>query len=320
MMRTQRRSARNVSDPWGFTVVELLVVIALIGLLLGLLLPAIQQARGSAARTQCLNNLKQIGVALHTHHDLHGCLPPRPASGDPHDPNAILHWSALILPQMEQTVLWTATEEACRLDKVSFHNPPHVAHATVVRSYVCASDSRVLRPQVMADGTTESLTSYVGVSGSPLRSTVFEVGGAILSKPAPGVLGDKPGISLADVTDGTSQTLMVGERPPPTSLQAGRWYSVHWINAQFPGLDGAMQIPQGSLFPEDTCVPSGSGFGPGRPENPCDRLHFWSFHVGGANFLLADGSVRFFPYSAAPIMPALATRKAQDAPSSPVTD
>lgn len=293
------------------TLLELLVVIALIGILVGLLLPAVQNARASAARAQCLNNLRQIGLALHLHHDLHGRLPPRAPTGSANDPNINLHWMALILPQIEQTALWNVSEEAFLLDPVAFHNPPHVGHATPMRSFVCPSDSRLLRPLTTPGGDRAAFISYMGVSGSPQGGTFIESPGRLVLIPAPGVFGQIPGIGLAEITDGTSQTVMVGERPPPGSLQAGRWYARE-LYGSFPGPDGAMRIPEASLFAQDPCVSSGAGFGPGRIDNPCDRLHFWSLHPGGGNFLLADGSVRFFSYSAASILPALATRSGNE--------
>lgn len=295
-----------------YSVVELVIILAIIGILLGLVLPAIQQAREAGRRTQCLNNLKQLGIALHLHHDLYECLPPRPESGDPHDPNRILHWPALILPHLGQSDLWRSSDEACKSDAVSYHNPPHVAHSTIIRTFVCPNDSRLLRPLYVANSGPASFASYLGISGSPYRRTYFDVSGSIVASGLPGMLGNRPGIPFSDVADGLSQTIMVGERPPPVSLDAGRWYSAAWLGSAFPGPDGSMTIPQGLLFPGDPCIPSASGFGPGRPENPCDRFHFWSFHPAGANFLWADGASRYVPYSASPTLPVLATRKGHD--------
>ncbi|MGI8979757.1 MAG: DUF1559 domain-containing protein [Pirellulaceae bacterium] len=293
----------------GFTLLELVIVIAIIGILMCLFLPAVQHSRESAARIECLNKLRQIGVALHLHHDLHRSLPPKSPSGDLHDPNMLLHWSALILPQLDQGGLWSLSEQACRIDPISFHIPPHIGHITPLEAYVCPNDSRLRAPLVMPDGKLAAFSSYLGVAGSPIG--MVQVGPNTF-QPAPGMLGQSPGPNFGQVTDGLSSTLMVGERPPPASGQAGRWYSVFGVGGLFPGPDGAMLIPQLASFPEDPCVPSGIGFGPGRLGNPCDRNHFWSLHPGGGNFLLADGSTRFFHYSAAPIMPALATRSGNE--------
>jgi prepilin-type N-terminal cleavage/methylation domain-containing protein/prepilin-type processing-associated H-X9-DG protein len=296
----------------GFTLIELLVVVSVIGILVGLLLPAVQAARESASRTRCLNNLRQIGFSLHQHHDLYGRVPPQVPSDNAVDPGELLHWMALILPQVEQAPLWQVAKEACQIDPISYHNPPHVGNNIVVPIFVCPSDSRLFVPLMTPGGEQVALASFLGVSGSPVGGTYHVTSGSILLRPAPGMLGQKPGTRFAEVTDGLSQTLMVGERPPPALGNAGRWYSRLLYGSVFPGPDGEMLIPQGLIFPEDTCSVSGKGFGPGRTSNPCDRFHFWSLHPGGANFLFADSSARYLPYAAAPVLPLMATRSGQE--------
>ncbi len=104
-----------------FSLIELLVVIGVIGMLIGIILPAVQAAREAAARASCTNNLKQIALALHNFHDAHGQFPPlREHSPPGSDPNAYLGWMALILPEMDQTGLYNASVQACQLDA----NPP----------------------------------------------------------------------------------------------------------------------------------------------------------------------------------------------------
>lgn len=299
----------------GFTLVEILLAIGIVGLLVGLSLPAIQYAREAGRRTHCLNNLRQIGLALHAHHDIHGCIPPRPLSGQPDDPNKLLHWTAIILPQMDQQPLWSISEQACRIDHYSNHDPPHVGHSTVVRSYVCPSDSRPSTPLTMSTGELAAFASYLGVAGSPNGGDYsVEPSGAISFVPAPGMFPSDGlgGSRMSEVTDGLSQTLMAGERPPPAQLQAGRWYSRFGYGGPFPGPDGILHIPAASYLLGDPCLASADGFGPGRSDNPCDRHHFWSLHSGGGNFLIADASTRYFSYSAAPIMYALATRSGEE--------
>jgi prepilin-type processing-associated H-X9-DG protein len=281
-----------------FTLVESLVVIGLIGILLGLLLPAVQNVRAAATRAECLNNLKQIGLALHNHHTIYGRLPPRirvPDLGP--QPEGPLSWMALILPFMENESLWSVSAQACKTDFNPTHNPPHVGYATVVPCYVCPGDQRLLSSLVTPKGDTAAFTSYLGIAGSLRNGNVL-----------PGLLGDSPGTTLRAVTDGTSSTIMVGERPPPDSLQAGRWYTDRVAFEDAPGPDLYTTIPAIRRLGDVECALAGSDFGPGQTENPCDRLHLWSLHPQGANFLFADGSVRFLPYSAWRLVPPLASR------------
>ena len=129
----------------------------------------------------------------------------------------------------------------------------------------------------------------------------------------------RPGIRLTDIIDGSSNTLMAGERPPPKTLQAGQWYTRLYFGT---GVFGMLRGPDGTILenelplPLDTCE-GPFQFGPGRLDNPCDRYHFWSLHPGGANFLFADGAARYLPYSAQPIMPALASRAGGEVVSLP---
>jgi prepilin-type N-terminal cleavage/methylation domain-containing protein/prepilin-type processing-associated H-X9-DG protein len=285
----------------GFSLIELLVVIGILGVLLGLILPAVQNAREAAARVACLNSLKQIGLALQNFHSTHGRFPPLPVRrSSPSDPNQLLSWMALILPEMEQDSLYRSSVQACRLDPNTLHDPPHVGLSTVVRSYVCQDDGRIFTPLTDRFQVRAAFTSYVGIAGAiPPGANVQSMG----------ALGPGPGCRLTDITDGASQTIMVGERPPPDSLQAGWWYPEYWTYiAELRGPNNFLVFNAGILFPQgDGCLVS-RYFGPGRTDNPCDRYHLWSFHPGGANFLFADGSAQYLPYTADSLMIALATR------------
>lgn len=283
----------------GFTMVEAIVVIGIIGLLLGITIPAIQRVRGLADRTACLNNLRQIGTGLHLYHSDYKRLPPQPADFNndmlSKDPNVLLGWMGLILPYIDQGPLWTQSVRACQLDSKTFHNPPHVGYSTVIKLYICPSDDRITAP--LTPPGSKILTAYSSYLGN--EGTVYQ----------PGVLGsDLPGIRLTQIRDGMSNTLMVGERPPPDSLQAGQWYS-QWILERFGGPNHTIVTGQGIQFVDDLeCATVESIFGPGRTDNPCDRFHYWSLHPGGANFLFADGSSRYLPYSAKNIIFPLASR------------
>jgi prepilin-type processing-associated H-X9-DG protein len=286
-----------------FTLVETLVTLGLMALLFSLLLPAIQRVRESHSRIACLMNLKQIGLALHHYHADLGRLPPLPLSDHPQsylkDPNFRLNWLALILPFVEEEPLWAQSLVAVRVEPRPFINPPHVGLATVIKLFACPTDTRLLDTHGDRNGITAAFTSYMGISGS--RNGV-------------GVFGSRPGIRFSDIADGTSNTLMVGERPPPDSYEAGWWYTGVDPGRSLPFLRGPEQqmlVDEPGTYPGDPAPCLGPfRFGPGRTENACDRWHFWSLHPGGANFALADGSSRYVPYSAMRITAALASRAA----------
>jgi prepilin-type processing-associated H-X9-DG protein len=198
-----------------------------------------------------------------------------------------------LLPFVEQDAIWTETVKACHTDPNPNHNPPHLALPLVLAVYVCPDDDRLSLPLLDGLGHMVAFSSYLGVAGDSSFN---------------GTLGMTPGIRLAEITDGTSQTLMVGERPPPGTLEAGNWYRQG-------GLDDVTAI-SGLPIPDDGCQ-GPFYFGPGEIQNRCDLHHFWSLHPGGANFVFADGSVHFITYDAAPIMPALATRNGGEPVSLP---
>jgi prepilin-type N-terminal cleavage/methylation domain-containing protein/prepilin-type processing-associated H-X9-DG protein len=279
----------------GVTLLELLVVMGVFGILVALLLPAVQQARDRAVQVACRNNLHQIGLALHQHDGTYGSLPPPPFAASPNTGLAI-SWMVMLLPFIDQTPLWQDTVAAFQADPNPRHNPPHIGFATVLPVYVCPSDGRLRSPQLDSDGEQAAFTSYVGVSGSLTGSW-----NGVLT----GGMGE---VRLTDITDGTSNTLMVGERPPSNLFDTGLWYLGNY------GIYSNIVLPvQVGLTPQYFgCHPApGSAFfvyGPGRMDNPCDRFHFWSLHPGGAHFLFADGSVHFLPYSVGSLLPALATR------------
>lgn len=285
----------------GFTLLELMVVLGIIGVLIGLLLPGIQHIRATASQSSCMNNLKQIGTALHNYHATHGRFPDDCSFSTtlPEPPYPFVSWMAFMLPYLEQGPLWFATLEAMKsFPTQPLNNPPHIGVNTVIKTYVCPQDSRLLQPLETKDKISLAFTSYIGIS-------------AYLNGKKAGVFDNCPGIRMTDITDGTSHTLAVGERPPPTTLQAGPWYPRkapairHW--GLLYGPDEYMPVTVFAMDPQETCV-GPFVFGPGRLDNPCDRYHLWSLHSGGANFLFADGSVRFFGFKTKEILPALATR------------
>ena len=125
-------------------------------------------------------------------------------------------------------------------------------------------------------------------------------------------------VRLIDISDGASQTLLAGERPPSTDFQFGWWYA-GWGQRLTGSGDQILGTLEKNLLPvtPGSCPPGNYPYMPGNLRNQCDMFHFWSLHSNGANFLFCDGSVHFIPYSAAPIMPALATRAGGEAVNVP---
>jgi prepilin-type N-terminal cleavage/methylation domain-containing protein/prepilin-type processing-associated H-X9-DG protein len=280
-----------------FTLVELLVVIAIIGVLLGLLLAAVQRVREAASRTRCLNNMHQIGLALHGYHDVHKALPRGVTSPDSSDPYPFMSWNTRILPFLDQDSLWAQAQQAFAVTPMFQKNPPHVS-GVVLPIFACPSDPRSLAPSKFG----EAFTCYLGVEGT----NQFK---------HDGVLYLDSRVKFADITDGLSQTLLVGERPPSADQRLGWWYAGVGQNQDGSAemVLGALERNFGRIEWESLCPPGPYRYGPGRLTNQCDAFHFWSLHIGGANFLFADGAVHFLPYARASILPALATKSGGEA-------
>jgi len=284
----------------GYSLLELVVVISVIALLGALILSAVQRARVAAARTQCQNNLRQLGLGLHGYHDARHSLPPGWTSENwPERPDgySYLGWTARILPYIERQNLWQQIEQAYKVSPGSWvWAEPHPAiTATVVSLFDCPSDDRVRTSQPLSTGHPVAFTSYLGVSDDrPNRYT--------------GVLFQDSAVRLTDITDGTSHTLMIGERPPSADHRFGWWYR-GWGQRQEGSAEMILSVRETNRVSDYPSCPVGPyHFTPGKFDNQCDMFHYWSPHPGGANFAFADGSVRFLRYEADPIMPALATR------------
>jgi prepilin-type N-terminal cleavage/methylation domain-containing protein/prepilin-type processing-associated H-X9-DG protein len=282
----------------GFTLVEMLVVIAIIAILIALLLPAVQQVRDAAARTQCANNLHQIGLATHQYHDSHRVFPTGMRWRNWKDPYLYMGWATQLLPFLEQQQLWTITQQAYQQSPWPFRNPPHAGLSTLMPTFVCPADPWTAQVQIAKrDKFPVALTDYLGVEGKDLETM-------------DGVLFRDSQVRMADITDGTSQTLLVGERPPSPDFQFGWWYA--GVGQKSTGsADVVLGVQEENIMPvfAGSCPPGSYSYGPGNFYNQCDMYHFWSPHTGsGAHFLFADGSVHFLGYSVAPLMPALASR------------
>jgi prepilin-type processing-associated H-X9-DG protein len=278
--------------------VELLVVLAIIGALIGLILPAVVRMRESANRLRCADNLRQIALALHHNHDAYGQLPPGTSYRDGRDPDPFMSWLTRILPFVEQEALFQQSERAFKQEKDFRVNPPHVGFGTVMKLYNCPSDPRTGQIENVR-GLLVAFTDYLGNEGLDLKKQG-------------GVLFLDSRIRLSDIKDGTSRTLLIGERPPSPDGVLGWWYA-GWGQRKQGSAEVVLGVQERNFY-YFACPIGPYDYGPGNPRNPCDTFHFWSFHAGqGCNFAFCDGSVHFIPYTAKDIMPALATREGHEA-------
>lgn len=297
---TEMPTADPAATRPGFSLIELLVVVAIFGVLVGLTLAAVQRARAAAEGAKCRNNLRQIGIALHGYDAAKGMLPPGASYRNGSDPEPFMSWCTRLLPHLDQLSLWQSAQQAYTGERDFRINPPHVGFSTVLPVFVCPADARTAKPFPVGR-LRPALLSYLGLEGvNQFRQN--------------GVLFLDSRVRLSDISDGTSQSLMVGERPPSADGVFGWWYA-----GKGQDQDGSADMVLG-VREQNIDGPYAYGcsrkpyeFVPGRIDNQCDAFHFWSLHHAGAHFLFADGSLRLLRYSANPIMPALATRAGGEA-------
>lgn len=276
----------------GFTLVELLVVFAIIAVLIGLLAEAVQKVREAGNRAVCGNNLRQIGIAAHSYHSAHSHFPPGVLTrGDSHP---YMAWTARLLPYLDQPNAWEeAVADYAR--QLNFSLPvPHANLARIMPIFNCPSDGKV--KGTTYEGTTAAFTHYLGVSGHRASGT-------------DGMVFYRSRITLRDVADGASQTLFCGERPASADNYFGWWYAGVGQSYEIGALDCHMAVRETNrTFRAPTCRRGPYDFQRGSFSDECSTFHFWSGHPGGAHFGFADGSARFLRYSANDILPVLATR------------
>ncbi len=294
--------ARPYRSRLAFTLIELLVVIAIIAILIGLLLPAVQKVRESAARVRCQNNLKQLGLALHAFQGAYNAFP---KAGNL---QSQLSWHVYLLPYIEQDNLY----EQFNLGGGSYSGDPKKIGLGVsykVSTYMCPSCpiERMLlpaphfpnAPDEYPAGSPSYTTHYYGVmgpkganpaTGGPYLDELTSNGYGgyalqgifIRDNSASVVLGPTLGSSIQTITDGTSNTLMVGEMSWVDNVNGTRYRS--WVR----GCDG-----------DPVCA------GAKNVNTPLNKtsdvifndMPFGSTHPGGANFLMGDGSGRFLKNS-----------------------
>ena len=273
---TQKVSRRSSS---GFTLIELLVVIAIIAVLIALLLPAVQQAREAARRTQCKNHLRQIGLAIHNYHDVFQTIPPGwvGVTSNLVDVQGVngWGWAARLLPHLEQTALYNSINFDVPVGSPANSTPRKRAIAI----FRCPSDVGPEMWTTNAAGTSNPLAevaaaTYSGVFG---KDEIEECDGLSVGESchSDGLFYLNSFIRFSDVTDGLSSTLMVGERL--TRPNHGWFYT--WTGVISGGEDPIIRILG------DTDIT------PNRDQVHMDE--FASYHTGGAQFVMGDGAVRF---------------------------
>ncbi len=279
------------------TLIELLVVTAIIATLIGLLLPAVQKVRSAAARTQCQNNLKQLGLATMSYESARGTLPAGARAAAPNEPYKYLSWIGQVLPELEQEPLWSATVSAYAARPKNPFVLPHLGILTPLKVVSCPADDRQSVAHNTHQGLRVAVTGYLGNAGRDFRTPS-------------GVLYYGSRTRVTDILDGTSNTLLVGERPPSPDYWFGWWYAGAGVQGTSVA-DTVLGVRELNISASDytaACPQGPYNFRAGKPTEMCDTFHFWSPHAGGANFAFCDGSVRFLRYDADAVLPALATR------------
>jgi prepilin-type N-terminal cleavage/methylation domain-containing protein/prepilin-type processing-associated H-X9-DG protein len=298
----------------GFTLIELLVVIAIIGILIGLLVPAVQKVREAAARTQCQNNLKQLGLATHMHHDTEKTFPPAYVNTGAFYRNStfkLTHgWAPFLLPYIEQQPLYDLYRWEFPLygpenqDIVSRHLQVFQCPSTEQDRYMTFEVFELFGTK----GACGDYTITLGVDQVlAQRGWVDQVGdyrGALTNMPQPKLMVSptRRGTRVGDITDGTANTILLTEDAGrPRQWRAGKAGDDQVVfGGPWNHFKGAI-ILQGAT--------SDGTAKPGQCALNCTNDHeVYAFHTGGANAVFADGSVRFLANIDIRVMAALITR------------
>jgi prepilin-type N-terminal cleavage/methylation domain-containing protein/prepilin-type processing-associated H-X9-DG protein len=277
-----RRSCRR---RFGFTLIELLVVIAIIAILIALLLPAVQQAREAARRTQCKNNLKQLGLAIHNYHDTFLCFPPQMLNVDTNNDRR-WGWGVSVLPYVDQKALYDALNPNGRQipgADTDYNGAKLLRQPLAV--FVCPSDAGSSTNQFHPSANNATTTNWYDKSNYVCNQQVMRYRAGF----------GGPCFQMRDITDGTTNTLLLGERrldPNPRRRYVG---AIMWGTSQGTG-DSANVFHAG--HPINTgrdCIAEGdcNDYDADAGDTTRTRFAASSLHVGGAHFAMADGSVQF---------------------------
>ncbi|MFO0810875.1 MAG: DUF1559 domain-containing protein [Gemmataceae bacterium] len=299
MLRRVNPVSHSCTTRRGLTLLEVVVVVSIVGILSSLLACGIARVRVASMRVQCASKLGQLALAVHQHEVQHGRFPvgcAKPLARNLRDEAYYcgVGWLTSILPYVEQERLWSDAQEANAKDPVGRSVLHRRVRATTIRAYVCPQESSELGGGTKYGGVW-GITSYVGVAGTGVRAD-------------DGVFHPNLSVGVLDITDGASNTVMIGERPAGPNGELSGWYS-NWGNTT---CAVAQIMAAGSnrwtAYEYVGCSASNVPLRPPQGEAGCGLAHFWSRHGEGANFALADGSVRFLSYSIGEALPALATR------------
>ncbi|NLF71979.1 MAG: DUF1559 domain-containing protein [Candidatus Anammoximicrobium sp.] len=257
-----------VCNKSGFTLVELLVVIAIIGILVALLLPAIQAAREAARRSQCSNNLKQIGLAMHNYHDSFLRFPPAFTAFRNDSANG-WGWGVFILPFAEQNTLYEQLNPTIDKFPTATSGPLYELCQSEIPMYRCPSDVGPARNNYRGNFGT---SNYVGMWGAHVDAGVH-------ADPGNGMMYYNANLSTQHVLDGTSNVLMVGER----AFNNKPWRGATWSGSRSAIGPGWAAVMRG-VWSTNALKLMGT-----------DVWAYSSLHPAGVQFVLVDGSVRLIP-------------------------
>jgi prepilin-type N-terminal cleavage/methylation domain-containing protein/prepilin-type processing-associated H-X9-DG protein len=282
----------------GFTLIELVVTMAILVVLLGLLLPAVNGARQAARRIHCSNNAKQVALGLQSFESAFKRLPVGTCTIPSATP--LRGWFTHVLPYLEQVQISDQIERSYQSDRNPFDPVSHPLFQQKIAAFMCAEDGRLHEINIASvSGYVVGLTSFQGNLGVDWKTTN-------------GVLFGDSRVRFADVSDGLSNTYAFGERPPSAKFDFGWWYA--GFGADGTGaIDHTLGAREIATHPYNVvCERVQEFFHQGEIDNECSARHFWSLHRGGGHFAFLDGSVRFLSYESDSILPALATRAAAE--------